>query len=176
MEDKEVVRFSITREANEVFVVLGLKAPVIQLDEFNELVHKCKNLFGATLFPEGSRRRCLCLYVVVNRSKLDLIKDLSKHQGELVTYLDRAYLKSDKGNEAVEQAYYVQEATRDVLSYDDSRVVILRIALTLDVPVLNGADDVRLVGPTELNLNLIALTRGWISKQQIETPELPILP
>ena len=76
-----------------------------------------------------------------------------------------------------EQADHVEEAARHVLRDEHSHVLVLRIATLLDVPVLDGTDDVRLVGRAELELDLIAGVRLRVQQQQIETsgPRLPAL-
>ena len=65
-------------------------------------------------------------------------------------------LYSDEGNCTVEQRDDVQKAARDVLRDQDCAMVILRIALPLDVPILDGSNDMGLVCRAELKLNLIA--------------------
>jgi hypothetical protein len=76
------------------------------------------------------------------------------------------HLNRDQRDEAVEQPNDVQEPTGDLLRDNDRRVVVLRIALPLDVPVFEGADDVRFIGLSELDLDFEATIRiGILAKQ-----------
>jgi hypothetical protein len=49
-------------------------------------------------------------------------------------------------------------------------VVVLGIAFALDVPVLDGANDVALVRAAQLNLDLIASAGVGVLQKQIEPP------
>jgi len=64
----------------------------------------------------------------------------------------------------------VQEPACDVLGDDHCRVVVLGISLSLDVPILDGSDDVRFVGFAQLNLDLVPPVRLRILQKQVETP------
>jgi hypothetical protein len=49
-------------------------------------------------------------------------------------------------------------------------VVVLGIAFTLDVPVLDGANDVALIRAAQLNLDLVASAGVGVLQKQIESP------
>ncbi len=66
-----------------------------------------------------------------------------------------ADLDGDESDRLVEQADYVEEPAGDVLCDDDRNMIALRLTGLLDVPVLDRADDVRLVGGTQLQLYLV---------------------
>lgn len=63
------------------------------------------------------------------------------------------HLKRDQRHCAIEQADDIQEAARDVLRDEHCAVLVLRIALPLDVPVFDGANDVSLISCSELKLD-----------------------
>jgi hypothetical protein len=69
---------------------------------------------------------------------------------------------------SVEHADHVEEPAGDVLRDDYGDVVDLGIPLPLDVPVLDGADDVRLVRLAELDLNLAPPVPVGILEQEVE--------
>jgi hypothetical protein len=49
-------------------------------------------------------------------------------------------------------------------------VIVLWVTLSLDVPVFDGANDVRLVRLAELDLDLVPLVRFGVLEKQVETP------
>jgi hypothetical protein len=56
----------------------------------------------------------------------------------------------------------------DVLGDDHCDVLVLGVAGLLDVPVLDGADDVRLVGGPELDLDLVPRGRLGVLEEQVQ--------
>src|SRR5438067_95032 len=102
-----------------------------------------------------------------------LISTLRKRAEELVSTRSgacshRGDLKRDQRNKAIEQCDYVEKAACDVLGDDDRGVVVLRVPLTLDIPIFDRANDVGLIGLAQLDLDFVALARRWISQQKIE--------
>ncbi len=53
---------------------------------------------------------------------------------------------------AVEQSNHIEESGCDVLPNDDRRMLVLRILLALNIPVLNSSDQVRFIRRAELRL------------------------
>jgi hypothetical protein len=49
-------------------------------------------------------------------------------------------------------------------------MVILWISLSLNIPVLYSANDVRLVSLSELDFDLVPLVRFGVLEKQVETP------
>ena len=49
-------------------------------------------------------------------------------------------------------------------------MIVLRIALSLYVPILDSPNDMRFIGSTKLQLNLIAPVGLNISQEQIQSP------
>ena len=90
--------------------------------------------------------------------------------------MEGAQLDRDKRDEAVEQADHVEEPAGDVLGDEDRDVVVLGIALPLDVPVLDGADDVRLVGLAELDLDFVPPVGLGVLKQQVKASSTGLWP
>src|SRR5262249_13164387 len=82
--------------------------------------------------------------------------------------LDRGHLNGDDRNEPIEQADDVEEPGRYLLGDDHGDVLILRPPPALSVPVLDGADDVRLVSRAELQLNLVTSICQRVVQKQIE--------
>ena len=83
----------------------------------------------------------------------------------MVADLQEAHLNRDERNVAVEQADDVEEPGRDLFGHDHGAMVVLRIALALDVPVLDRADNVGFVSGAQLDLNLVAGLGLWIGEQ-----------
>jgi hypothetical protein len=86
----------------------------------------------------------------------------------LVAELQSLHLNGHERDEAVEQADHVQEPARDGLGDNDGGVIVLGVALPLDIPVLDGPDEVGLVGPAELDLDLVAAVRFGILAKQVQ--------
>ena len=91
-------------------------------------------------------------------------------ESECIANLYCAELNRDQWDGMVKQPNDVEEPTRNVLSDDDGDVFVLRVALSLDIPILNGPDNVRLVEASKLQFNGIAPIAIRIGKQQIEPP------
>ncbi len=55
-------------------------------------------------------------------------------------------------------------------------MLVLRIAALLDVPVLDRADDVDLVGGAQLDLDLVASVRLGVRQEQVEPARSGLAP
>ncbi len=55
-----------------------------------------------------------------------------------------------------------------ILRNDHAAMIVLRVPLSLDVPVLDGADDVAFVGSAQLNFHLIPAVGIDVLKKEIE--------
>ena len=78
------------------------------------------------------------------------------------------HLKRDQGHCPIEQADDIEEAARDVLRDEHRTVLVLRIALPLDVPVLDSSNDMGLIGGTELKLDFIPPFAVEVLEKQIK--------
>ena len=85
-------------------------------------------------------------------------------------------LDRHKGNRAGQKRQYVEEPTRDVLGHNDGAMLVARVAPSLDVPVLDTADDVRFVRWTKHELDFVTRRVVGVSQQEIETPRPLLLP
>jgi hypothetical protein len=89
----------------------------------------------------------------------DPAEDRAEDQGHGIAELDRAHLDGDDRDEPVEQADDVEEPGRYLLGDYHRHMVVLRPAAAFCIPVLDRADDVRLVGRAELQLDLVTGVR-----------------
>jgi hypothetical protein len=67
---------------------------------------------------------------------------------------------------------HVQESCSDVFSHDDGAVLVLRVTLPFDVPILDRPNDVTLISTSELDLNLVTLVCLRILQEQVEAPRM----
>ena len=70
------------------------------------------------------------------------VEDTRRDNRECPVDLNALDLNGNQRDRPVEEAYHVQEPARDVLRHNDGDMVVLRVSAFLDVPVLDGADDV----------------------------------
>jgi len=65
-------------------------------------------------------------------------------------------LEGDQRYRSIEQRDDAQKAAGNVFGDQNRTMIVLRIALLLDIPVLDRSDDVGFVCRAELNLDLIS--------------------
>jgi hypothetical protein len=126
----------------------------------------CSAALGDPVGPVGGLGR----FVLVVGAERDVVEHTGEHQRARVTDLEELDVDGDDRDLAVEQADDVEEPGGDVLGDDDRDVLVLGVAAPFVVPVLDGADDVRLVGRAELELDLVAGVGLGVVQQQVETP------
>jgi hypothetical protein len=69
----------------------------------------------------------------------------------------RLHLYSNQRDCAVKKVDDIEEASRDLFSYQRGAVFVLRIPFSLNVPILNRSDNVGLVGSAELHFDFRVL-------------------
>jgi hypothetical protein len=77
-------------------------------------------------------------------------------------------LDGDYGDRTAEQAHDIQEAAGDIFGDQDGDVLVGGVALALDVPVFDGADDVAGVRGPEHDLDLEADAFFRIGQEHVE--------
>jgi hypothetical protein len=86
------------------------------------------------------------------------------------------HLNRDERDSAVEQVDDVQEPARDVLGHDHGAVLILRVSLAFDVPILDRPNDVGLVRKSKLNFNFVAAIAFGLLKEQVQPTGARLVP
>src|SRR5262245_50313317 len=76
--------------------------------------------------------------VLIDQAIRPLVKHLDEGEWVLLSHLVGRHFQGDQRDGPVEKLDHVQEPGRDVLRHDDRRVLVLRVPLPLDVPILDG--------------------------------------
>src|SRR5262249_44998910 len=74
----------------------------------------------------------------------------------------------------MEQADDIQESAGNIFCNKDGGVLVLRISLSFQVPVLDGSNDMAFISAAQLHLDLVALNSIRILKKQVK-PTSPCL-
>src|SRR5207253_1787991 len=93
---------------------------------------------------------------------------LGKRKRHAVTDFKGLHLDRDDRNDSVEQVDHVEESTGDVLRYEHSTMVILRISLSFKIPVFYGSNDVAFIRTSKLKLDLIPFSVLRIFQEKIQ--------
>lgn len=117
----------------------------------------------------------LSFLLVICHTDREVVEHRSRGQREHIADLEGAQLDRDERNKPLEQADHVEESAGDVLSDNHRDMLVLRVSAALQVPVLDGSDDMSLVGRTQLNLDLIPGRRLRLGQEQVQ-PTCPGLP
>lgn len=120
--------------------------------------------------------RCLGVFIIVNKPAFQFVHHPGEHQGDGVADPECPHLEGDQRQRAVEERNHVEEADRNIFGHDHCDVLILWIAFFLDIPVLNGPDDVGLVCCPKLNFHLVPPIGLGILEEQIEPPGTRLSP
>ena len=80
---------------------------------------------------------------------------ISKHKANLITKPQSTHLQSDQGNMTIEKPDDIQKSACYFFSHDHSKMVILRVAFTLNIPILYCSNKVALICTSKHNFNFI---------------------
>ena len=147
------------------------------IHEPEQLVRKCERLLRTAIaFPHctvgGLRQRL----VIVHHAVANLVKHADEGQRVLVPNAIGRHLQRDQRNGAIEQRNDITEAGGNIFGDNDGRMLVLRIELSLMVPIFDGADDVAFVGGAELDFDFVAFESFGVLQQEIEPSGAELTP
>src|SRR5207249_2915335 len=122
-----------------------------------------------SIFPVIAISGSLGFVIFVGHSELDLAHYSGKHKADVFPDFESTHLQCDEGDCAVEQTNHIQKPASYVLGDDHRIVVVLRVALPLYIPILNGANNVTFVGRPQLNLDLVSSGQVGMLQKEVKT-------
>lgn len=169
MAGGEVKRDTSLRETDVRFVVLQLQRWVEGFAQIKNFVGHLDCFRGSTIFPVAAVGGFEGFLIFINKPKTKGINDLREVKPDPVAYVDGRHLKGNDGDEPVEQPDDVKKTRCYVFCDQYTDVLVLGVATTLNVPILDGSDDVRFVGCAELQFRLVADEAINFFEEQVET-------
>src|ERR1039458_10089587 len=114
--------------------------------------------------------------VLVDKAVRDLVKNL--HEGDCVFIADfvGSQFEGNQRDGAIEELNNIQKSGSYFFGNDDSGMLVLGIALSFNVPILDCADDVAFVGGAQLNFNLVSFERFLVIKKKVEASRVWLHP